>query len=252
MKLILQILLSFYSLVSFGQTQETTTIKLSTGDCRRSEAYSWRVADTIKFYKLPEDTLVYKIIPRQYRQRPIKIENAYPGNYKLTYKNLYDQEVIEQIILTNQSTNSIVICPDKLLAYPQNTLAKLQDKDLISINFHTQGCFHSGFQKLIIIKESDKFVARLYSLSWEYVKKRGKTVMKYGDSTLLKATIMTSQNIQDLIRFENELNYAKDDGCTTTDWYDFKSKYLNIKKTDGTCSWLGFYYLKKSLFKEID
>jgi len=252
MKLILQISLFFYPLVSFGQTQETTTIKLSTGDCRTSEAYSWHGADTVKFYKLPEDTIVYKILPRQYRQWPINIENAYAGNYRLTYKNSYDQEVIEQVIVTKQSTNSIVICPDKLLAYPQNTLVKLQDKELISVNFHSQGCFHTSLQKLIIIKESDKFVARLYSVSWKYVKKRKKTVIKYGDSTLLKATIMTSQNIQDFIRFENELNYAKDDGCTTTDWYNFKSKYVNINKTDGTCTWLGFYYLKKSLFKEID
>jgi hypothetical protein len=250
MKLIIQISVLLYSITSFVQAQKTTTIKLSTGDCRRSEAYSWHGADTIAFYKLPEDTLVYKIIPRQYRQWPIKIENAQAGNYKLIYKNNYEQEVTEQIILTEQNTNSIVLCPDKLLEYPQNTLAKLQDKDTISINFHSQGCFHAEVLKLTITKENDKFIARLYNASWYYVKKKGKTTMQYRDGTILKTAVMTTQNIQDFTRFENELNYARDGDCTTIDWYDIKSKYLNVKKTDGTCSWSGFYYLKKSIFGE--
>jgi hypothetical protein len=250
MKLVIQISLLFYSLASFAQTQKMTTIKLSTGDCRHNDAYSWDGADTVALYKLPEDTLVYKIIPRQYRQWPIKIENAQAGNYRLTYKNNYDQVVTEQITLREQNINSIVICPDKLLEYPQNTLAKLQDKDTVSITFHSQGCFHTDVLKLTITKEGGNFIARLYNVYWYYGKKKGKTTIQYRNGTMLRTITMTNQNVQDFIRFENELSYARDGGCTTTDWYDVKSKYLNSKKTDGTCSWDGFYYLKKSLFGE--
>ncbi len=250
MRLILQLLLLFYSIATFGQAQKTTTVRLSTGDCRSNEALSWRNPDTVTFYKLPEAALVYTIIPRQYRQWPIEIENVPTGNYKLIFENNYGQEVTRQITLTEKPANSIEICPDKLVEYKESVLAQFQDKDTISINFHSQGCFHTDVQKLVITKENDKFIARLYNVSWYYVKKKGKTIMQYRDGAILKTVTMTSQNIEEFTRFENELNYARDGGCTTTDWYDVKSKYLNIKKTDGSCTWNGFYYLSKSLFGE--
>jgi hypothetical protein len=248
MKLIIQTIFLLFSITSFGQTQKTITVKLSTGDCRRNEAYSWHGADTITFYKLPEDTIVFKIIPRQYRQFPIKIENVIVSNYKLIYKNNFDQLVIKEIMLADQKTNSIVICPDTLLEYQQNTLSKLQDKDTISINFHSQGCFHTTLSKILINKDGDNYVARLYNLNWNYLTKKRKTTMQVRGDSLLKTVTLTTKNIQDFIRFENELNFVSDGGCTTTDWYDIKSKYLNKKATDGSCSWDGFYYLRKSFF----
>jgi len=251
MKLIIQILPILYSIISFGQAQKTTTMKVFFGDCRGKETYSWNGADTVYFYKLPEDTLIYKIIPRQYREWPIVIESVQTGDYRLTYKNNYGQIAGKQILLTEQPSNSVSLCPDKLLEYPQNTLSKLQDKDTISIGFYSQGCFHTEEKKVIITKESDEFIARLFNISGYYTKdgKKGKPTMQFRN-TELKAVAMTNQNIQDFIRFENELNYTKEGGCTTTDLYIVKSKYLNIKKTDGSCRWDGFYYLKKSFFGE--
>ena len=79
MRLIILTILLLFSTASFGQYLKTTTIKLSTGDCRSDEAYSWHGADTVTFYKLPEDTIAFKIIQRQYRQFPIKIENIVVG-----------------------------------------------------------------------------------------------------------------------------------------------------------------------------
>jgi hypothetical protein len=248
MKLIIQLVLWLYSTASCGQLLKTTTIKLSTGDCRRDKAYSWSGADTITFYKLPEDTIAFKIIPRKYRQFPINIENVIIGNYKMLYKSNFDQLITKQVSLTDQKTNSIVICPDILLEYPQNTLSKFKDKDTISINFHSQGCFHTAVSKILISKEADKYVARLYNINWNYLTKRKKTTMQSWGDSLLKTVTLTNKNIQDFIRFENELNFVTDEGCTTTDWYDIKSKFLNTKKTDGSCSWNGFYYLRISFF----
>jgi len=247
MKLIIKIVLILFSVTTFGQTQKTTTIKLSTGDCRKTEAYSWR-ADTILFYKLPEDTLIFKVIPRQYRQFPIKLDNIPVAEYKLTFKNNFKQLVIKQIRLTDQETNSIILCPDNLLDYPQNTLSKLQDEDTIAINFHSQGCFHTTVSKILISKRGDKYLARLYDVNWSYVTKRKKTKMVNRGDSLVKTVTMTKQNIQDFYRFENELNFVNDGGCTTTDWYDIKSSYSSKKATDGSCNWDGFYYLRKSFF----
>jgi len=252
MKLIIQIFLLLFTTSAFGQTQKTTTIKLATGDCRRDEAYSWRGADTVVFYKLPEDTIMFKVVPKQYRQFPINLENIPVSEYKLTFKNNFNQLIIKQIKLTDQESNSINLCPDILLDYSQNTLAKLQDKDTVSISFHSQGCFHTSLLKLLISKEEGNYVARLYNLNWYYQTKKRKTTMQIRGDSLLKTVVLTSKNIQEFIRFENELNFANDIGCTTTHWYDIKSKFLNIKQTDGSCTWDGFYYLRKSFFGNVE
>lgn len=248
MKLTIQIFLLLFSIISFGQTPKTTTIKLVTGDCRTEQVYSWRGADTVIFYKLPEDTIAFKVIRRQYRQFPIKLAKIPIAEYKLTYTNSYEQHVVKHIKLTDQEINSITFCTDSLLDYKQNTLVELQDKDTVSINFHSQGCFNNTFLKILIIKETGNFIARLYIVNWNYLTKKRKTTMQFRGDSLLKTVTLTKQNIQDFIRFENELNFTIEGGCTTTDWYDIKSKYLNIKKTDGNCTWDGFYYLRKSFF----
>jgi hypothetical protein len=166
----------------------------------------------------------------------------------VTFKNNFKQLVIKQIRLADQETNLIVLCPDTLLDYPQNTLSKLQDKDTISINFHSQGCFHTTVSKILISKQGDKYLARFYDVKWGYVTKKKKMTMQTRGVSLLKTVTLTKQNIQDFIRFENELNFVNDGGCTTTDWYDIKSKYLNMKAIDGSCNWDGFYYLRNSFF----
>jgi len=247
MKSLIHPIFILFSIASFGQTQKSTTINLSTGDCRRSEPYSWR-ADTVLFYKLPKDTVMFKVIPRQYRQFPIKLENIPISEYKVTFKNNFRQLVVKQIKLADQAINSITLCPDNLLDYSQNTLSKLQDKDSILIYFHSQGCFHTTVSKILLSKQGDKYFASLYDVIWGYVTKRKKTTMQFHGDSLLKTVMLTAQNIQDFIRFENELNFVTDGGCTTTDWYDIKGKFLNVKKIDGSCSWDGFYYLRKSLF----
>ncbi len=246
MKLILQLILLLFCVVSFGQ--KATTIILTTGDCRTKEAYSWYGADTVIFYKLPEDTIAFKIIPRHYRKFPIKIENVITSNYKLVYKNNFNQLVVKQILLIDQKTNSIIICPDTLVEYQQNTLSKLQDKDTISINFHSQGCFHTTVSKILIRREVNNYVAKLYDVNGNYFTKKRKTKFQIRGDSLLKSVILTNKNIQDFIRFENELNFVTGGGCTTRDWYDIKGKYLNVKVGDGGCRWEGFYYLRKSFF----
>jgi hypothetical protein len=247
MKLIIQIFFLLFSVASFGPTKKTTNIKLAIGDSR-TEQGSWHKADTVIFYKHPKDTIAFKVIPKQYKQFPIKLENIPIAEYKLTYKNIYKQFVLEKIKLTDQEINSITLCPDSLMDYPQNTLAKLQDQDSISINFHSQGCFHFTFLKIIITKEAENFVAKLCNISWYHANKKVKTTTQYKPNGILQTVTLTNKNLQDFKRFENELNFENDGYCTTTDWYDIKCKYLTIKRTDGSCRWDGFYYLQKSFF----
>ncbi|MBO9564033.1 MAG: hypothetical protein J7621_14715 [Niastella sp.] len=214
------------------------------------EEFSWIGSDTVSFYRLPEDTLAYVIMPGQVITWPAKIKNAVTGNYRVRYMNNYGQVVNKVVTLTEKLTNNVALCPDKLLAYPQNTLAKLQEKDSIVVWIHSSGCYHASGSKIVIIKVEGQLVARLYNASWKYVKKGRETVVEFKDGKLLQTTTMNQEGVQGFIQFENELNYVKDGGCTSTDLYDVKSKYLNVNKTDGSCSWHGAYRLRKSIFGE--
>jgi hypothetical protein len=151
-------------------------------------------------------------------------------------------------ITTFSKTNLGIVSADYVVWYNQNTLAKLQDKDTISINYNSQGCFHTSLSKIIIIKESNGFVAKLYNVNGDNIFEERNDPFHVNSDSLLKTVILTKKNIKDFIRFENELNFVTDGGCTTTDKYEIKSAYLNIKKTDGKCRWSGFYFLRDSFF----
>jgi hypothetical protein len=281
MKLVLHCVLWLSTVLSYGQTVNTTNIILTIGGSRSNEIDSWDSIDTIFFYKLPENQLIYKIIHGRnddidswdeaiffYKVpedtlihkvvesnivslNPINLENVPVGEYNLKYKNRFKQLVITPINLKAQPINSVVLYPDVVIDYPQNTLAKLRNKDTISINYNSYGCFHTDGNILIITKKKDLYIAKLYTEYcpfFSYNSKKDKYKFLGINKSLIKSAIMTPENIKEFIRFENELNYAEDGGCTTIDYYEIASKYLNIKKRDGSCAWNGFYYLKASIF----
>jgi hypothetical protein len=151
-------------------------------------------------------------------------------------------------ISTFSKTNLGIVSADYVVGYNQNTLAKLQDNDTISINYNSQGCFNTSFAKIIITKESNGFVAKLYNVNGDNIIEERNDPFHVNRDSLLKTVILTKKNIKDFIRFENELNHIRLGGCTLTEVYDIKSPYLNIKKTDSSCRWNGFYFLRDSFF----
>ena len=247
MKFFINLLILSCALPAFGQSATTTTLKVITGSCRSKNMATFPGTESIFFYKLPEDTLVFKITPKVY-QSEIELDNVPVSTYRLRYENNYRQAVDRQVTLTNQDTNTITLCPDILESYPQNTLSKLVDQDSILINFHSSGCFHDLFSKIVIKKEANEFKALLYNVSSDYINKKRKKKAEIKVDSLLKTVTLSDKNIQDFIRFENEVIYMRDARCTTTDSYDIKSRYLNLNVVDGTCNWRGFYWLKKSFF----
>jgi hypothetical protein len=63
---------------------------------------------------------------------------------------------------------------------------------------------------------------------------------------------LTKEMEFDFTRFENELRFIKKGWCTTMDYYTIQSKYETYTKTDGSCNWGGFYFLKSSLFGQLE
>jgi len=158
----------FLSLEALGQAQGTTKVILSLNDCRSNEPYHRYRYDIILFYKLPQDTLSFKVIPGLYKGFPIQLEDIQIAEYKLKYKNSFMQDVVDTIDLKEKDVNNITLCTNKLLTYNKNTLSELHDKDSILINFHSESCFGSRNAEIVILKESDKVIATLYNISQDY------------------------------------------------------------------------------------
>lgn len=135
-----------------------------------------------------------------------------------------------------------VMAQEDTVKIARNTLAQLKEKDSIVIKDHIVGCFANTTEKIVIVRQKGKLIARYYAI------KNGKMKML---EKLEKRAVLTKENIEDFILFENELYYLEEsNNCTTTETYEFSSKYWNVKKVDGSCYWYGLSNLKKKLFKE--
>lgn len=240
--------LLFVSFHAMAQKKAITKVKIKISDSRKITSYSDYKPDIIRFFKLPENKEV-KLIHRDFRRdTPIEVDSMPVGKYSIRYKNIWQQEVDTQIVLANKPANAIQLFIDKLINYPTNTLALLQEKDSIVITNHARGCFLNMTEKIVIVKQKGKFIASYYTRKKELL--AGKE-MVWVDWDIFKKAILTNENIRDFIRFENELNYMREnDHCTTSEAYEVSSKYWNVKKVDGSCDWWGLDHLRKKLFKE--
>ena len=170
-----------------------------------------------------------------YSKWPVEIKDFNSGSYTVRYSNLYGRITEKTVLIPATKQYELALCPDELNEHPQNSLAQLQNGEMIKITFSSQGCFHDVKEVLSLTKQKDAFVA---TLSYD-----GKLKTRMLDSTKLKA----------FRRFENELIAIRDrGGCTTTDFYAFVSKTMTFRKVDGGCEWKGFYLLKKVLFGKLD
>jgi hypothetical protein len=247
MKTYYSLLFCLLPLTGFTQTAKTSKLTVAISDCRTSNPYSGISADTVSFFKLPEGTLAFSIIPGKQRELPIHFDSILISEYKINYKNNFKQHATILANVTGQEKQVIRICLDELSEYPQNTLTRLNNSDTISIAFHSLGCFGGDDERIVITKMQDQFIATIYYMDRKYIKTK-KGIYFDKEKAVSTSTVLTNKNISDFIRFENELNFARDGGCTTTDNYVIRSKYLNIEKTDGSCTWDGFYALRRSFF----
>ena len=91
------------------------------------------------------------------------------------------------------------------------------------INLESVGCFSSSKNKITISRTDEGFFAKL------------------DDSTKL----LTEQDVADIRGFEKELYSIRPGNCTSSDNYTLRYNNEVIRVSDNTCSWNGFYRLKK-------
>jgi hypothetical protein len=221
-------------LVTFGQKPKKLTLELSTGDCRKNEHVRIGYKDTILFFQ--GSKLTTQIIPMNYNEWPIDLENFNSGTYKVVYRNLYGKQVSRTITIPDTTDEyELELCPDELTDYSFNSLSALKDNESITVSFYSSGCFHKERETLIITRHNNKFIAELKTENYKETKTRSVT--------------LNQKAIEAFKRFENEIRQVEDSyGCTTVDTYEIISKSWTIKRTDGGCAWDGFYFLKKAFF----
>ena len=229
------ILKAFFALILFSpfylsaQKAHITPVDIYIGDCRPDRPYAIPFTDTIRLYQ--KDHLVEQIIPKSYKNWPIAGKGLKPGTYRISFPNVFGQRVTRDIVIPDTIAYTIHLPTDELAEYPENSIARLKENESITLSFRESGCFVDFKETLKITKGKAAFIASLHS------EKGTKNVQ------------LDSLQLEAFKRFENELEHIKNSGfCTTRDYYTLKLKSKTIEKQDGSCTWNGYYFLKRSFF----
>ena len=243
-------LLLLISLSLFGQSTKKSKLLIKTSECKVNDGFFWHSNDTLYLINLQDNSIAGAITAQRFKEQTYLFENLSISNYKLIYTNNYGQQINKTITISELDTSHLNICPDLLLSYNQNSLDKLKNNDSLVLVYTSKGCFHKFKSKIVIQKIDNSFKAFLYADIEKEKKEKGRIRVLTTKDSLMKTVMLTQENLEDFIKFENELNYVKYAFCTTNDNYLIKSKVLNVKKTDGSCEWHGYSFLRKSFFRE--
>lgn len=260
MKQILPCLLLLAGLPVAAQRLTTLKINITTDFSRRHHVSSLK-PDSIKFYKMPGNKPAFTVSAEKIRES-FELSSVPVGTYRVKYRNMFMGSTTREFTLIKKPLNEISLCVDSLDSYPQHSLARLQDKDSIVINFHAASCEGVDTAKLIITRDKDHFVAWMYRSFFNRM-----TLLREGGpvtTSLVRSVTLTDRQIQAFVRFENELLQIKpfiepsyeENGViiirerisTTNESYAVKSNYFSIEKTDRWCQWNGFKWLAAAFF----
>lgn len=230
---------------SFAQKDNLATIKLTIRNCSAPNNI-FRAKDTIWLINSAA-TDAAPIVFTNPDARGAFNKKEVPGAvYRVRFRNIFKQIIEKEISVNAGKTNEFQYCVDSLDSYPQNTLPLLQDEDSIVVNFVTTGCFHIAYEKIVIIRKNEQLVASVFAIPQ---KKNASGIINENTAYVLQdRTVLKQAQLLAFRKFENELRYIWQDGCTTEDNYNITSKYLNIRANDATCQWDGYYHLYNSLF----
>lgn len=238
--------------------QKNTKLKINIkADSSRSHNIKIGIieVDTIRFYKLPEDTLAFTISPEVIRESFV-LKHIPVGTYRVTYKNIFMASTTHRITLLKNHLNEISLYVDSLDSYPQHTLARLHDKDSILLTYRATSCDGFDTASITITRDKEHFIASIF---WNFFEPGLLLKERIDNEPSIRSVILTDQQIKSFVKFENELlvirPFIEDNGvehvCTTKEKYAVKSNYFNIEKSDRACRWNGFYWLKAALFGRL-
>ncbi|KOY87301.1 hypothetical protein AD998_15110 [bacterium 336/3] len=196
------ILICFLTLLCFQtNAQNKAELTIVIQECHRDSAFTY--VSELKIYK---NNTYYMTLTSELRGISMEfLKDLEFGTYTFMYKTFIGKENTITLNITKAEMYFLTICAD-FIDYSKEKykpiIDQLGENDSYSICFSSVGCYHS-FKKFIIIKrENDK-----YSIVW-------------GD----KSKELTTQDIENIRRFEVESNYVRTCCCTTSDTYVIEYK----------------------------
>jgi hypothetical protein len=212
-------------------------------DCRNNPKESSWTDPKLRIYKLPGNLLVHQKKSSHWDNTgDIIIKNFKAGKYRIEYDNRYRQRV-SRVYTLKGTYNELDFCQDELEpGKTMNSLSEMKIGDSIVVNYHTVGCEHFSRIRLVINRDSNQVSAIVYGRQY--------AIDNVRQDTITQRLILTQDQQQAFTRFENELQFAYDRGCTTTDDYEFIVNGETRKYIDGTCKWYGFQYLLEKFVGE--
>lgn len=227
-------------------------------DCRDSSEQSFTRIDTLLLYRTDGLHIAGLRLPLSWNETDTVTLPA-PGDYHLVYPNLLGQIMDKVIHIEGSGPVAIDVCSDSLDRYTHDEtrgtgrLALLSDGESLVLQLERRGCFEFRIEQIVISRMEGRYYARQYDMRRKFKKDRstGGWKWRYKRGALLREIVLTPKQLDDFLRFENELLQVTVVGCTTSDHYTVTSASgYAIDRWDGSCSWYGYDFLEASFFPD--
>lgn len=209
-------------------SQEKASIRFFPSDCRQKTEFGhykyapWTKKVTIKNNSGYNETVVKK------HGENLEVRNLEKGNYTIIYESMFAKVIEMPFNVEEYKKYEVDLCTN-IIDYSKEPfkprISQLKNNEAFTINFYSQGCFHSDEKVLTISRKRKK-----YFLEYEGNLKQ-----------------LSKEKIKMIEHFEIELTYAQEGGCTTTQTYHIQFRSKKDIYHDGTCSWNGLYNLIENL-----
>ncbi|MCU0438868.1 MAG: hypothetical protein MUC49_13290 [Raineya sp.] len=220
------ILISFLILLCFQtNAQNKAELTIVIQECHRDSALTY-----LSELKILKNNTYYTTLTSELRGIDMEfLKDLEFGTYTFVYKTFIGKENTITLNITKAEMYILTICAD-FIDYSKEKykpiIDQLGENDSYSIIFSSNGCYHSFTTSIIIKRENNR-----YLIVW-------------GD----KSKELSKQDIENIRRFEIELNYVRECCSTTNDMYVIKYKEVEKTIRDGGGGWYGGHYLEEQLF----
>jgi hypothetical protein len=121
------IFILFSVLIAHFAFSQSTTLVLGRIVCKARGVSVWG-SDTVRIYRLPEDTLAYTVVIDTKKKGAV-VPGIKPGKYKMVYENNYKSMVSKTVILEAVEYNHVSLCVDPVAIDDEDHQSSLTPND---------------------------------------------------------------------------------------------------------------------------
>ena len=213
--------------LTYAFSSAQSTLQVNIKDCREGESSLYNIS--CKLFK--KDSIIKKFnigfYGGEFEYSGIANDLEY-GEYRIEYITMFKKTKSVDVKITESKKYNVDLCYNYMDYEAEEYIPfinQLKNGESYLIQFSSQGCFHTSEKEIVIHKKENK-----YYLSYKE-----------------KENELTENEIEIISHFEKELKYMKSSDCTTIDTYILKYGKKQLKISDGSCMWNGYFHLAKTL-----